>query len=554
MRKSLRRLFMTVVIVGFVGSPALAQADPIDPGVPMPPPVIPVLEVPSVPQSEQPPVVSAPIPEAPPVQVPVAPPPMVVSPPVPAELPSVQVPPPVVQQPEEVAPVQPSVVPVPPVVSAQVPQQVSPPQEVEPLAPAPQPLPQPQVVAPPAPDAPVSEDPPQQAPADVPVQLPANPDQGSQQPQVPADQPPAESEPFGLVPVTGEQSTEQAPQSDQQQRDQRESKGEDGSKSSEQGTVTTNPNKDAPATDVSDVTVVEAPKPAEALPVPEEVLAMTPEVVKVAAIDDEDDKRFGPPLPKPGQDQVSHHDDADETPPANPNIVINGDNNTVNFINIVDSKVGDINQDVSDDDRYIVLRNIDWPGHDLRFPVRPNHPIQLPPNWCGGQSGAWAFAGVGVGPSGAYANFDAGVFHSNGNCGYNSRPPRPQHWPAHLVICPPVGYYGHPQRFDRYTFINETTVFVNNTFVQGRLDNQVVQGAPQQVFVPNGFSRDIVYQQPTQVPPAWLEFETGLPPVASAPSALDGYLVAGKKHAPLIAIGGLLLLAAVAVVFRRLRA
>jgi hypothetical protein len=211
-----------IAIVGFVGSPALAQADPVDPTLPVLPPAITAPEVPAAPAPVQ--VPAAPAPEAPaPVQVPVAPP-VVVVPPAPVE------PPPVVQQPAVPAPVQVPAAPVPPVVSAPAPQQPpSPPQETKPLpqapvdvpkapevtpkpsAPAPQPLPQPQVVTPSVPDAPVSSDSPSQAPAEKPAKPPVSPNQGTQQPQAPADQPPASSEPSGLVPVPGGQPQESPP-------------------------------------------------------------------------------------------------------------------------------------------------------------------------------------------------------------------------------------------------------------------------------------------------------------------------------------------------------
>jgi hypothetical protein len=294
----------------------------------------------------------------------------------------------------------------------------------------------------------------------------------------------------------------------------------------EQGSPPPDANAGGEATEVS---VVEAPKPDAALPVPEAVRALKPEVVTVAAISDDDDEVSGLRPPKPGRDQVVRPDHDDDKPPATPNIVVNGDNNTINIINIVDSEVGNINQDVSNNDRFIVVRNLDHPGHDLRFPVRPNHPIQLPSNWCGGQSGAWAYAGVGFGPGGGYVSLGAGVFHSNGNCGYNPRPPRPQHWPSQMVICPPAGYVGHPQRYNHYTFIDNRTIFVNNTFVKGDLVVQQINGAPQQVFVYEGSSPDLVYQAPSQVPPKWMGFQ-GYEPLGENPGSSENETVVATDN------------------------
>lgn len=518
MKRSLRYSAVAFVMaIGVVGSPmGVAYAEPSEPMTtePAPPPQVVYDEQPAVVDAA--PVPAAPAPAvAPPVHVQL--PPAVPAQPEPAPAPPVEA---VVPAPQVAVPMPAPAAPAPaPAPVQQAPDQVeavvpAPQAPVQPQAPKPVPAPAPQVQLP-KPETPAADDTVEEAPEEE----AAEPQERAETPgDTPAVPPATEGTPAvteGGAPAEG---TTPASESDES------STTEDGQDSTQQQPEGSTPEAPAPAGQESapaEVVVEEAPKPAEALPVPEEVLAMTPEVVTVAAIDDVDDKRSGPPLPIPGRDQVVHHDDDDdETPPANPNIVINGDGNTINIINVGGDVNGDINQDISDDDRFIVLRPIGRPGHEIRFPIRPNHPIQLPPNWCGGRSEAWAFAGVGFGPGGVYANFGAGVFHSNGNCGFNPRPPRPQHWPAQLVICPPHGYYGPARRFDHYTFVDARTIFVNNTFVQGNFVNQVIDNVPQQVFVPDGFSRDIVYQAPTQAPPRWMGFQ-GYGPLGENPNGSE---------------------------------
>ena len=247
------------------------------------------------------------------------------------------------------------------------------------------------------------------------------------------------------------------------------------------GVIPSNPNEGVPATEQPEVKVVEALQPEGSLPVTEEMRTLPPieaTVQDLSTLSKESDRG-----PRPGGPVKLPEDNGN--PPPTTNVHIEGDNNNVTIINVVDSpgaKV-DVDVDQSRDEYFVVARRLDKPGHEFRFPAPPNRPIKLPSNFCGGEAGVWAFAGAGIGPNGPWANAGAGVFATSDSCGVVKRPPPPKP----IVICPPAGWHGNWQQVNHYTIIdqrvNYMTVYANNTWISGPVHTQVINGVPQQVFI-----------------------------------------------------------------------
>lgn len=549
MKRLLQPFAVIATAAGLVlGSPVgLAFADPSDPGTPEPPPVVETLPAPQVPQApvELPPVVVLPAPAPAPAPAPE---------PAPAPVPA------------------PAPIPAPVPVPAPAPQAPAP----APV-PAPEPLPdtrQPEVKPAPAPRVPVVPEKP--APVqETPVSEPETPATTPRQvPRVPREQvsPPAETTPGGEVEVEGgsqeEQSTEGnetrsnlpttpggreeapavpgvEPSGEAEPSGSNPSGGQVGAPQGEvpgSAGVVEDPNEGTPVTEVPEVKVVEAPAPAAALPVTEEMLAqpsIEATVQDLSTVDASSDRG-----PRPGGPVELPEDDGNPPPTTNVNVI--GDNNNVTIINVVDSKDVDINVDQgNDDEHFVVMRRLDKPGHEFRFPAPPNRPIRLPHNFCGGEAGVWAVAGAGIGPNGPWANASAGVFATSGRCGVVGHPPRPHYRPSQLTICPPVGWRGQPMFVGNYTYINETTIFANNTYMQGTWVNQTINGVPQQQFQVTGHSANPVFQQqPAAGPPSWSWPDGGLDPQAA--SSTDQAVTVGKWVA-----GGVAGLALVWFVWRR---
>ncbi len=551
MKRLLQPFAVTVTAAGLVlGSPVgLAFADPSDPGTPEPPPVVETIPAPQVPQ----------LPDVPPVVAPPAPPPVINDvPPAPAPAPVI-------------IPERPAPVPVP----APAPEPPAP--KPAPPAPAPEPLPtprQPEVKPAPAPQVPEEKPAPVQDTPDPKPETPATTPR--QVPQAPREQvsPPAETAPGGEVetedgsseqPATGGDEPrsnlpttpggrEQAPavpggDPSGETTEPSGSNPSGGQVENPQGEVpgsagvVEDPNEGAPVTEPPEVKIIEAPVPEAPLPVTEEMLAqpsIEATVQDLSTVDASSDRG-----PRPGGPVELPKDDGNPPPTTNVNVI--GDNNNVTIINVVDSKDVNINVDQGNDEHFVVMRRLDKPGHEFRFPSPPNRPIRLPHNFCGGEAGVWAVAGAGIGPNGPWANASAGVFATSGRCGVVGYPPRPHYRPAQLTICPPVGWRGQPMFVGNYTYINETTIFANNTYMQGTWVNQTINGVPQQQFQVTGHSANPVFQQqPAAGPPSWSWPDGGLDPQAAAPSV--------DQVAPALKWGaGIAVVASVWLIVRRLR-
>gem|GEM_PF-5464926 len=182
-------------------------------------------------------------------------------------------------------------------------------------------------------------------------------------------------------------------------------------------------------------------------------------------------------------------------PPPNPDIFVQGDNNTVVIVN----NVTNVNNTVVNGPSNLYLTNF-VTGQTLNFSgIGYGTPYALPSGWCGGSAGYWGWsAGIG----GAYVG--GGVFNASASCGYVPYVPPP----APLVIYS-AGY--QPYYVDNYVTVPDCgCVYANNTYFFGQQQQVTLPGQsqPQSVFVPTSWSPNIVTQPPSSgVPPYF--YETG---------------------------------------------
>ncbi|USN96474.1 MAG: hypothetical protein H6797_05420 [Candidatus Nomurabacteria bacterium] len=216
----------------------------------------------------------------------------------------------------------------------------------------------------------------------------------------------------------------------------------------------------------------------------------------------------GPPPPILGNHDVYNpwqHGNR-RRPPPNPNVFVGpGQNNQVVIVNNV-TQVN--NTVINNAPANIYLTN--FVTHDvLSFPANYGTPYNLPSGWCGGVGGSWGWS-ANVGVPGFGASFaGGGAFNVGGNCGYVPPPP----------IVQPLYIYssGYAPWYTNDYFVPQGCgcVYANNTYLYGDYQQQVIEGQPQQVFVPTSYTPDIVFQQPTQgLPP----FITGDNPVTNTAS------------------------------------
>lgn len=527
-----------VATLGLMGSTGLALADP---DVPLPPPTT-VVQAPAAPAAPVAPMPAVPAPAAPapvpvPQPAPVQAPPPVVAPPVVAP-PVVVAPPEPVDPPVVVAPPAPVQAPTP----IEVPQQA--PKQAPQVAPAPQPqapvvvettvAPAPEVLAPEVSTAPK----PRQSrsePSVAPTSAPSSP--------LPSDSAPAVETPESLSPSAVVPSTQvekpssevlpsEVPAVTDSNEDPSEPSATNDPDQSGEESVTSNapeseganePKVSEPVIPIEELKPVVAKAPEAAREVPLELQESVPEMVTVEAVDGPDDRRGNGPGRDHDDDQdhrppwMGHDDDMDHphgdgnSPPRDPDIQINGDNNQVIIVNNI-TQINNTNiTQIQNPYTEYALRSVDT-GRWFRFQAGVGGRLVLNPGWCGGVSGGFEW-GASVGGSNFGLSFGGGgYFNVNAGCGYAPYYPPPV-YPSQPYLYPPIGYYGAPVQLPNYYIPSSNCgcLYANNTTYYGGWENRVVYGQPQQVFIPNEY-RESIYEAPQQGPPPWLWPNGGLDP------------------------------------------